>query len=656
MNTNNKIFKSFVLILIVSISGGCASLYVKNGKEAYNELKYQDAIYFFEKGLAKKDDPEASRMLAQSYMLTNNYKKASEVFERTRLYTDNTDADRINQARMLMSLERYGEAKTILEGILSRDSNNTIAQELLMGCKKIEDLKRDSLVYTVEPVIIPNSFAAFSAYSYKDGLIFTSPSGKGDKDPYTGNVYTNLFFSKKEGASYSNPVELTGVNGKYHDAVAAVSPNGQTIIFTRSFQLNGGALAGNDQRVSNTQLYFSKAEGEGWSKPILVPICDSKYMFAHPAFSPDGSVLYFSSDMPGGQGGMDIWQTTYNDGSYGTPINLGTAINTKGDEVFPTVKGDDTIYFSSDGHVGLGGLDIHTSTKRNGEWSDAKPVSYPINTSNDDFSMIWNPDGKGGFISSDRTGADRIYSFVEDDIVINFSGLITGKDSMLPLGGARVIIKNLTDGTEQMVFTDGDGKFNAQLLKGKDYQILAELDGYFKTTDTFSTKTPMTGKNMEKVIELQELYVKSEIPDVTDNTNGNNGNNGNNGGKTKLQQGVYSIPDIHWDYNKWDVRPDAVPYLESLVKLFKDNKDLKFELRSHTDCRGGDEYNIDLSGKRAKAVLDYLVAKGVPRSIIVSKGYGEKELLNECSDGVYCTEEKHQENRRTEFVVTEKKK
>ncbi len=641
-----------VLAFTGMMLGSCASLYLKSGKQAYDDLKYQDAIYFLDKGVSKKDEADARRKLAESYLKVNNFEESSRNYDLTTTYTDNKDSDRINHVKALMGVERYSDAKTILEGILSRDAGNGVAKELLQSCKDISRLKSDSLLYMIEPVNLPTSSPVYAAYPYNGGLIFSSPTGKGEQDPYTDQVYSNLFFSKKEGASWSNPAPLDGVNGVYHDAVAAVSPTGQTMVFTRSFQLNGGALAGNDQRVSTTQLYMSKLGADGnWEKATLIPFCDSKYMFAHPAFSPDGKTMYFSSDMPGGFGEMDIWESKLSENNWGTPKNLGGDINTKSNEVFPTVKGAEELYFSSAGHQSLGGLDVLVSSLRNGMWERPEHVSYPINSSGDDFSMAWNPDGKGGYFTSDRYGADKIYSFTFDDSRATLNGLVTGKDSMLPLGGVRVTIKNLTDGTEQMVITDGEGKFTAQLEKGKDYQMLADLEGYFKQTENFNTKT---GENpINKVIEMSEVY-------ITDDT-GNNGNGDKDGnktggdGKNGNKKGVYDLPEIHWDYNKWFIRPDAVPYLDNLVKLFRENPDLKFEMRSHTDCRGSYEYNDDLSAKRAKAATDYLVKKGVPRSIIVSKGYGERELLNECKDGVFCDEKKHEENRRTEFIVTGKK-
>jgi outer membrane protein OmpA-like peptidoglycan-associated protein len=465
-----------------------------------------------------------------------------------------------------------------------------------------------------------------------------------------------LYFTKPEGQGWSAPVRLEGINSPYHDAAAAVSPNGQTMIFTRSLQLAGGALAGNDDNLSTTQLYTSKMGADGkWEKPSMLAFCDAKYRFAHPALSTDGRTLYFSSNMPGGFGGFDIYQSKMqDDGSWGSPTNLGGDVNSSGNELFPTVKDENTLYYSSNGQKTLGGLDIQFVERVNGNWSLPKHLSYPINSERDDFGLIWNKDNKTGYFTSDRSGTDRIFSFEEFKAIITLKGKVTGKDSMLPLGGSRVTIQNLTDGTEQVVFTDGNGNFSADLQPGKDYKVKTELDGYFTQVDDLSTKGERSNREIQKVVELKEAYVEQK----PDNTNGGKTDNGQGGdnGKNGNKNSKYPVPNIYWDYNTWDIRAESYPYLDDLVKLFRNNQNLKFEIRSHCDCRGSFEYNDDLSSKRAKAVLDYLVQKGVPRSIITSKGIGERELVNGCSDGVQCSEEMHQQNRRTEFIVTDKKK
>lgn len=667
--------KNLIAIFVAALLfSSCATQYIKNGKSAYENMQYQDAIWYLEKGLAKKDDPDARKMLAESYLLTNDYQKAVETYGASMTGNNNSDYDRLKQGMSLMSVGRYSEAKSIFEGIISRDPGNEVAQGLLSSCKKVNELKSDSLMYSLAPVNIPNFNSAFSAFPYENGLIFSAEKNVGsDKDPYTNNSFTDLYFTTNTGGTWSAAEPLKGVNGKFHDAVGAVSPNGQTIVFTRSFQLNGQQLGGNNENVSMTQLYQSKKNADGsWGKAELLPFCTSQNMFAHPAFSKDGGTLYFASDLAGGFGEMDIYSSQFTDGSWGTPKNVGAEINSKGNELFPSTRGTDTLYFSSDAHKSLGGLDILFSTKKEGGvFSAPVHVSYPINSTGDDFGLIW-VDEKSGYLTSNRSGSDKIYQVTAEKPEISIDGLITGKDSMLPLGGVKVTVVNISDGTEKTVFTDGNGQFEATLEPGKDYKIKTDLEGYFSTSEEISTKGVSGDKKMEKVFELGEVYVKpvEENPevvkdkDVVSDTVKDDKTKKTDGAGTvtitdqpkdkSKSKGDYPVPNIYWDYNKWDIRPDAEPYLDEVAKLFKDNQNLRFQIRSHCDCRGSLEYNDDLSSKRAKAVVDYLVAKGVPRHIITSKGFGERELVNNCTDAVFCTEEKHQENRRTEFIVTEK--
>jgi outer membrane protein OmpA-like peptidoglycan-associated protein len=654
-------FQIFSALAVVFILSGCASLYIKGGKKAYNDLKYQDAIWYLEKGLEKKDNPEARRMLALSYAMTHNYTKANEQFDRTALYTDNSDNERIAEAHARMAAGQYKQAEQIAQGILSRDPGNKVAGSILTSCKKLNEMKADSFMFVVSQVSVPSAAPVFSATPIEGGFIIASTSSDkmADKDPYTNRGFFDLYETKLTGSTFGELVPLKGVNSPYHDAVAAVSPNGQTIIFTRSLQLNGGLMAAKGDNVSNTQLYTSKSAGNGtWEKPTLLPFCNAEYMFAHPALSSDGTTLYFSSNAPGGFGGMDLYYAKLQpDGTWGQPTNLGGDINSPGDDLFPTLRDDKTLYYSSTGLASLGGLDINYSQNVNGTWQLPKHLSYPINSGGDDFSLIYNKDGKTGYFSSDRGGDDRLYSFEEIKAIITLEGVVTGKDSGLPLGGARITIKNLTDGTEQVVFTDGEGRYTADLKPGKDYKIKTEVDGHFATEEDLSTKGIKEDKIFKQRTVLQEAYIAGK--DGKDGKDAKDGKDGEGiGGKGDKGQGKgkYPIHNIYWDYNKWDIRPDGYPYLDDLVKLFRTNQELKFEIRSHCDSRGSYEYNDDLSSKRAKAVLEYLVDKGVPRSMITSKGYGERELVNNCSDGVYCTEEQHQENRRTEFIVTDKKK
>jgi outer membrane protein OmpA-like peptidoglycan-associated protein len=360
--------------------------------------------------------------------------------------------------------------------------------------------------------------------------------------------------------------------------------------------------------------------------------------------------------MAGGYGGMDLYTVTQTDGVWSNPQNLGATVNTMGNELFPTLRSDDSLYFSSNAHQTLGGLDILYSVYRNGDWNAPTHLPYPVNTQFDDFGMAFTNDGTTGFFSSDRSGRDGIYSFISNDDFFNLSGLVTRKFDGSPLEGATITLTNLTDGTEEVFITDELGMFENVLLPGKDYRVKVEKEGFFNVNETVSTRNPDADRNVALNIELLDL----SNPDVTDNGGTGGGENGNGDdvgtGNDRLPKGVnannpYQVPNIFWDYDKADIREDARPYLDYVAKLLKDNPQLKVEVSSHCDSRGGDFYNDQLSDRRARAVTEYLVKKGVKRSMLLSKGYGKRKLLNRCSDGVNCSEEEHQVNRRTEFKV-----
>lgn len=679
-----------VALTIASLAlGGCASRYIRSGKQSYEDLQYQDAIWSLEKGLARQDNPEARRLLAESYMMVNEFTKANEEYGKVALYSDNTDRDRVLQGQALMANGRYTEAREIFDGILTRDPGNKLAASLSQSCKKMTEMKRDSLFIQIANVNIPTEAPVYSAFPYQDGLIITSPAFRGEDDPYTNKAFTDLYVSRKNGASWTAPQALTDVNGPYHDAVAAVSPNGQLMVFTRNFQLGARSLGSDDKNVSNTQLYMSRRLPDGtWQKPELMPFCTHKFMFAHPTFTADGTTMYFSSNMSG-SGQMDIFMVKQSEGVWGVPQNIGTGVNTAGNEVFPSVRQDGRLYFSSDGHTTIGGLDVLFSESRDGSWQAPRHMSYPLNSSYDDFSIAWNSDGKTGYFSSDRTGADRIYFFSEVSPIISLEGLIIAKDGGIPVGGTRVTIINMTDGTEKITFAGPDGIYQARLLMDKDYKVKIERDGFFTTTEDFTTSGITADQRIRRVTELSEVYITGDKKDddgsedsdgATDDgkdtadggdgkdqkdgsetgdgtTTGDNKGDGKNGGKGN-NKSVYPIPNIYWDFNDSRLRPDAIPYLEDIVKLFSENQDYRFEIRSHCDCRGSEGFNEDLSSRRAEAVMKYLISRGVPRHIINSRGMGKKELLNgcDCEEGETCTEAQHQENRRTEFIVTDRKK
>lgn len=646
MNRHHLFIPAFLSAIFLA---SCSGLYLQSGKTAYEEQKYMEAARLLEKGLSGKEDPEARRMLAESNMLLGNYGKSAEAYSSANTDGSFNDDDRISYGKALMAAGNYPMALEIFEGILSRQPGHPVATSLARACRNTEEMKRDSALYKVSPMGISGLETAFSPAKTKDGFIVSGEkAATGPKDPYTGYTYTDLYFVKSNGTGFDAPVRLDNLNSRYHEGVATVSSDGKTMYISRSY-FEGKKLSKDAESENNLGIWYSNMNGESsWNVPALLPspFNDINYNYLHPALSTDGKTMYFASDMPGGYGGMDLYKSTLEATNWSKPVNLGANVNTSGDEAFPYLKSSDTLYFSSDAHFGLGGKDIMYSVSRGGTWSEPYHLGYPINTGADDFGVHFEPNGKKGLLSSNRDGNDRIYSFEIFKPVFNINGLVSTKKSMLPLGGAKVTVTNITDGTEEVLYTDENGEFKYPLLPGKNYRVKIDEDGHFSQTKEISTIGKTNSQDFSSIFEMEELIVSD--PNTVEN--------GGDPGEQKGTQGdgTYVVPNIYWDYNKWFIREDAKPFLDDLVKRFKDNPNLKVELRSHCDCRGSDAFNDDLSQKRANAVVEYLVAKGVNRSMFISKGYGERKLVNRCKDGVECSEEEHQQNRRTEFLVLKK--
>jgi len=627
----------------------CASLYISSGKTAFDDMKYDESINLLEKGLSKKEDFAGRMSLARAYMGTSQYAKAAESYAIASVEPEMSDTDRIEYGKALMASENYTKAQEVFEAILVRDRGNEVVTALSSACKNIGSLKRDSALYSVKPLNIPGLRTIYSPMPYEDGILVSGEKVvSGAKDPYTGFSYTDLYYVKKDGSSWASPQAMTALNGNYHDGIACLSKDGKVMYFTRS-NYDGKRLDKDATNVNNTQIYYSNKSAEGnWSEPKALPFNDENFMFAHPSLSSDGSTLYFSSNKSGGFGGMDLYKSTLQETNWSSPVNLGANVNTTGNEVFPFYQNKDTLYFSSDSHTTIGGQDILYSVNRSGDWSKPYHMSYPMNSPNDDFGIVFTESGSKGYLSSNRMGADQIYEFEIFNPVLTLKGLVTGIEDVMPIGGAKITIMNLTDGTEEVIYSDENGEFAYPLQPGKNYRVKIEDDGHFAQTKEISTIGKTSSEEIPLIFEMKQLIVSNPV-DI-----GNPNGSGTGGNLDKDGEFAYAVPNIYWDYNKWDIRPDAEPYLNQLVKLFKDNPNLKVEIRSHCDSRGSYPFNDELSQKRATAVVDYVISKGVKRSMMISKGMGERKLVNKCKDGVECSEEEHQKNRRTEFLVISK--
>lgn len=439
-----------------------------------------------------------------------------------------------------------------------------------------------------------------------------------------------------------------------NEGTPAFSKDGKTIIFAR-----GNTGLKGDREV-NVDLYISKKLGSEWTKPEKLPISDSLAWDGTPCFSSDGKTLYFSSDRRGGKGGLDLYRVSMdNSGRFGRPINMGSQINTPGDESFPYISEDGKLYFSSNGHAGLGGLDLFVATRNDGEII-IEHLGVPMNSTGDDFGIV-EIDGNHGYFSSNRVGGsgdDDIYYYEGGENVerwwtndpipepetsnkrINYSLVAQVVDPKnKPLKAANIdIVKN----GEKFLKVESDIEGNSPILN------LEEMDAFGFKVQRKNYLTRRAEFKLEDHLIPEQLLTK----EVTDTTF-----------KVKIVlnpleigmevSSIINLNPILYDLDKADIRPDAAFELDKIIEFLNDNPAIQLELGSHTDSRASNAYNLRLSQKRAESAVSYITSKGIDSSRITAKGYGETKLLNGCENGVDCTEEQHQENRRTEFIITD---
>lgn len=623
--------KKTLLIAISAtlILASCTNGLYKKGVKNYDKMAYANAIDNFEKYLLKKDEPaDAKIKLANAYRLVNDVPNAEKWFSKIVELPESEPINMFYYAKLLMGQEKYKDAQIWFNKYLEKVPDDFVAEMLLVSCKSVNTFKKDTTLFTIKQAEIPEISTAFSQIPYGDGIMFTADkiSFKNSTTAnWTGRSYLDIYFSQKDhNGKWLSPMLLKGnVNGQYHEGPACFTKEGNVVYFTRSNYAKK-KLAKSSKSENNLQLFRAELVGDKWTNVTSMPFNSDEYSCGHPSLSSDDKTLYFISDMPGGAGGTDIYKTTFDGTTWSKPENLGNVINTSGNEMFPYIHSDGTFYFSSDAHNNLGGLDVFMSSYDGKKWLQVENLNYPLNTSKDDFAFVLNPDNKTGYVSSNRGEGDKIYEITKNEPTFILSGVVSQKGKPgLMIDSAVIEIQNLTDKTKEIVYTNKSGFYKIKLKSKSEYLIKASKPMYFTITEP--KNVCMIGKkiseNFTANFELDQIIIEKPIV----------------------------LENIYYDLDKWFIRPDAAKELDRLVQLMFDNPTLSIELSSHTDSRAGDQYNLVLSDKRAKAAVEYVASKGIDKSRMRWKGYGESKLVNQCKNDVKCTEEEHQQNRRTEF-------
>lgn len=616
-------------ILAAVLLASCTNSLYKKGVKNYDKMAYNKAIDNFETYLQKKDDPaDAKIKLANAYRLVNDIPNAEKWFSKIVSLPESEPINMFYYAKMLMGMGKYDEAKIWFNKYLDKVPDDFVAEMLLVSCNSVDQFKKDTTLFTIKEAEIPEISSAFGQVPYGDGIMFTADkvSFKNSSTAnWTGRSYLDIYFSQKDqNGKWLSPMLLKGnVNGQYHEGPACFNKAGNVVYFTRS-NYTKKKLVKSSKSENNLKLFRAELVGDKWTNVTEMPFNSDEYSCGHPSLAADDKTLFFISDMPGGMGGTDIYRTVYENGTWAKPENLGNEINTSGNEMFPYIHSDGTFYFSSDAHNNLGGLDVFMSFYDGKKWLQVENLNYPLNTSKDDFAFVLNEDNKTGYISSNRGEGDKIYEITKNDPTFILSGYVSQKgQSKLGIDSAVIEIQNLTLKTKEIVYTGKGGFYKTKLNAKCEYLVKASKPMYFTITQpkNFCMIGKKISENFTANFELDQIIIEKPIV----------------------------LENIYYDLDKWFIREDAAKELNRLVQVMSDNPTLTIELSSHTDSRAGDQYNLILSDKRAKAAVEYIVSKGIDAKRMRWKGYGESKLVNHCKNNVQCTEEEHQQNRRTEF-------
>jgi outer membrane protein OmpA-like peptidoglycan-associated protein len=745
---NIRILPVLIIMLMFSTINSYSQTKLEKGKSLMSSFDYSKALLMFnDYFVTAQPTIENARDMVECYTNTSDVKNAALWQKKVVAFDQHTADDVLLYAKLLMSLGEYDLAIEQFNNYSSmQPTGSEKASEWISACNNAIAWIQDPAYVTVTNVSSVNSkYSEFGLIQFNDEYIVTSDrkiSGQSysaeDLTGWTGDPYYKLSYVKKsdKGDFSSSLSTIDGLNNNYHNGPAVYNYDTKTIYFTRTkmvkvskHPVNSDPTSWYDHStagewVNRLEIYSSKYANGKWTTPTSFQYNKpDEYSIGHPTLSPDGETIYFVSDMPGGYGSSDIYYCDLkDDGSWSAPQNAGSTINTEGKEVFPFVDDNGTLYYSSDGLAGMGGLDIFSATGSKNSWSEPVNLKYPINSSKDDFSINFTKSGEEGYFASNRdggAGSDDIYSFtpeIRSVVLVGTTNERLADDKLALLKGVSIALNNTTSGNKIILTSDENGKFISTLDCGASYEVNGSLEGYIDDSKDFSTLCKSRSDTVFVDLDLDKKMIylvgitKEKLKDnslaslsgvriMLDNAStgatvsmisDENGKftsyldcgmdytvSGTLEGyfaqsadfatvcKTRsdtvyveldLDKIVVNKPivlkNIYYDFDKWNIRSDAAIELDKLVKILVDNPTIKVELGSHTDCRGTNEYNEVLSQKRAESAVEYIISKGISSDRITAKGYGESIPVNKCVDGVSCTEDEYQMDRRTEFKVT----
>ena len=688
--------RKIILLLFLQIPGLFTLLNaqvtpeIQKGDQFIEEFEYGKAIYFY--NLAHEYDdqnPVATRRLADVYNRIGDYQTSCDWYMKTLELDGATDQDMLLYAEALKRLERYDEAIFWYNKFATVNPDDRRAQEHIRNQQYFQDLWSDSLKYRLHQMEINSERSIFGVAPFGEKYLFSSNminesnslDGKSHK-----NAYLDIYICDESGEEFIDAFALEGdVNSKYHDGPVYFDENSKTLYITRN-NIKKGKPVKDQTGTVNLQIYTSVwDENEGWQEVQELSFNSDEYSTGHPCLSKDGMVLFFVSNMPGGYGGTDIYKSFWMGDHWGEPINLGENVNTEGNEMFPYVSKEGIIYFASDGHAGLGGLDNFMCEPWGEKWSVAYNLGYPINTSKDDFSLLFVPGSEIGFFSSNRggNGNDKVFFFKQLDIL---EQLVVGRISIdnddISLAGEKILVKYINRNQELTFPLKENGEFDFVIYPGDDIEIYMNNEYYDQDV---VASYQAEDKLVDTRVELGEYktFVAVEealagvvglgdiISELAKEDDIRNALLRLKGELTELDADLIqadeivmiddtemlvlkaevkdlNIDNVYFAFDSYVINRDAKTILDDIVFHMRENPYWKIEIDTHTDSRGSAEYNQFLSEQRANAVRKYLLKNGIDAERILSRAHGEKKLAKTGS-GSKDEEDMHSANRRAEF-------
>ncbi len=625
---------------------------IKMADKSFDEFAFVDAIGLYEYAYGKDStDNYVVKRLADANRNIGNTEEVERWLKKLIDRKVEVPEDIFNYSQALKSNGKYLLAEVWLKEyseLRPEDGRVNIQVSIL---EYIQFLMRDSVNFATRNVSLNTIGSEMGPAFYKDKVVFSSTSmgaKMGANYKWNELPYLHMYSAKvNDDGDLTSPEPFAPkLKTAYHDGPVSFDQRKDIIYFTRNNFVKG-KLSKSKTDVVNLKIFIGKLEEGEWKLTGSFKFNSDEYSAGHPSISKDGTIMYFASDMPGGYGKSDLYFSVLSNGQWSKPFNLGPKINTEGNEFFPFISDDGVIYFASDGHGGLGGLDIYFSVPERGIFTSIENMGYPINSAKDDFGLALDSTGVKGYFSSNRSGGkgnDDIYSLKINHIPVIIRGTVKDRDTKDVLPDAKVVVIDEDGKTIRSSVTRSDGQFEFEVSKGQQYIVNVNKEFYSESEKTVETNTLRPNDEV-----FSEIFLDQKIDETSNDP----------APKSMEEEGgvplqVVEIEYINYALDQTEIKPEAAAILDKLIALMKEFPDLEIRVESHTDSRGSDEYNMLLSKRRAKAAFDYLSSKGVDPNRMLYHGYGETKLLNKCANGVTCTEEQHEVNRRSIVKVVRK--